>query len=150
MKDTLQAGATARLEFKVPANKTVPHLYPEAHEFQVMPTVFATGFMVGLMEWACLKVLEPHLDPGEGSLGIHIDVSHTAATVPGQVVTVDAECTGIQGRRVSFKVVAHDGFEKIGEGRHERMIVPWERFVARVNEKAKRARVGEIAGVGKT
>jgi fluoroacetyl-CoA thioesterase len=150
MKDTLQAGATARLEFKVPANKTVPHLYPEAHEFQVMPTVFATGFMVGLMEWACLKVLEPHLDPGEGSLGIHIDVSHTAATVPGQVVTVDAECTGIQGRRVSFKVVAHDGFEKIGEGRHERMIVPWERFVARVNEKAKRARVGEIAGVAKT
>ncbi len=150
MKDTLQVGATARLEFKVPANKTVPHLYPEAHEFQVMPTVFATGFMVGLMEWACLKVLEPHLDPGEGSLGIHIDVSHTAATVPGQVVTVDAECTGIQGRRVSFKVVAHDGFEKIGEGRHERMIVPWERFVARVNEKAKRARVGEIAGVGKT
>lgn len=150
MKDTLQVGATARLEFKVPANKTVPHLYPEAHEFQVMPTVFATGFMVGLMEWACLKVLEPHLEPGEGSLGIHIDVSHTAATVPGQVVTVDAECTGIQGRRVSFKVVAHDGFEKIGEGRHERMIVPWERFVARVNEKAKRARVGEIAGVGKT
>jgi fluoroacetyl-CoA thioesterase len=150
MKDTLQVGATARLEFKVPANKTVPHLYPEAHEFQVMPTVFATGFMVGLMEWACLKVLEPHLDPGEGSLGIHIDVSHTAATVPGQVVTVDAECTGIQGRRVSFKVVAHDGFEKIGEGRHERMIVPWERFVARVNEKAKRARVGEIAGVAKT
>ena len=66
MKDTLQVGATARLEFKVPANKTVPHLYPEAHEFQVMPTVFATGFMVGLMEWSCLKVLEPHLDPGEG------------------------------------------------------------------------------------
>jgi fluoroacetyl-CoA thioesterase len=149
MKDTLKVGATARLEFKVPANKTVPHLYPEAHEFQVMPTVFATGFMVGLMEWACLKVLETHLDPGEGSLGIHIDVSHVAATVPGQVVTVDAECTGIVGRRVSFKVVAHDGLEKIGEGRHERMIVPWERFVARVNDKAKRARVGEIAVVGK-
>jgi fluoroacetyl-CoA thioesterase len=149
MKDTLKAGAVARLEYKVPANKTVPYLYPEAHEFQLMPTVFATGFMVGLMEWACLKVLETHLDPGEGSLGIHIDVSHVAATVPGQVVTVDAECTGIAGRRVSFKVVAHDGLEKIGEGRHDRMIVPWERFVARVNDKAKRARVGEIAVVAK-
>lgn len=97
-----------------------------------------------------MKVLEPHMEVGEGSLGVHIDVSHIAATVPGQLVTVDAECTGVQGRRVSFKVVAHDGLEKIGEGRHERMIIPWERFVARVNEKAKRARVGEIAVVGKT
>lgn len=150
MRDTLKPGDTAQLVYKVPANKTVPHLYPEAHDFQMMPTVFATGFMVGLMEWACMKVLEPHLDAGEGSLGVHVDVSHVAATVPGQVVTVHAECTGVQGRRVSFKVVAHDGLEKIGEGRHERMIVPWERFVSRVNDKAKRARVGEISGVGKT
>ena len=146
MKDTLKIGQTARLEFKVPADKTVPHLYPEAHDFQTMPTVFATGYMVGLMEWACMKVLEPYLDPGEGSLGIHIDVSHVAATVPGQVVTVDAECTGVQGRRVLFHVVAHDGLDKIGEGRHERVVTPWERFVARVNEKAKRARVESIAG----
>lgn len=144
MKPTLKPGDTARMEFKVPANKTVPHLYPEAHEFQQMPTVFATGFMVGLMEWTCLKVLEPHLAPGEGSLGIHIDVSHTAATVPGQIVTVDAECTGVSGRRVTFKVTAHDGIEKISEGSHERMIVPWEKFVAKVNEKAKRARVATI------
>lgn len=147
MKDTLRAGATARMEYKVPAEKTVPHLYPEAHDFQLMPTVFATGFMVGLMEWTCMKVLEGHLDPGEGSLGIHIAVSHTAATVPGQVVTVDAECTAVNGRRVAFKVSAHDGIEKIGEGTHERMIVPWERFVARVNDKAKRARVAEIGNV---
>jgi len=64
--------------------------------------------------------------------------------VPGQTVTVDAECVSVSGRRVAFKVVAHDGLEKIGEGRHERMIVPWERFVTRVNEKAKRARVETI------
>ena len=78
----------------------MPHLYPEAPEFKEMPTVFATGFMVGLMEWTCLKVLAPHLDEGEGSLGVHIDVSHIAATVPGQTVTVDAECTKVSGRRV--------------------------------------------------
>jgi fluoroacetyl-CoA thioesterase len=112
-----------------------------------MPTVFATGFMVGLMEWTCLKVLAPHLDAGEGSLGVHIDVSHTAATVPGQTVTVDAECTKVSGRRVEFKVKAHDGIELIGEGRHERMIVPWARFVARVNEKAKIARVAPIGSL---
>jgi fluoroacetyl-CoA thioesterase len=145
VKDTLVPGAKTRFEYKVPADKTVPHLYPEAHDFQLMPTVFATGFMVGLMEWTCMKVLEGHLEPGEGSLGIHIDVSHTAATVPGQVVTVDAECTGVSGRRVAFKVKAHDGIEKIGEGKHERMIVPWDKFVAKVNAKAKLARQAPIS-----
>ncbi len=144
MKPTLKPGAKTRFEYKVPADKTVPHLFPEAHDFQLMPTVFATGFMVGLMEWTCMKVLEGHLEPGEGSLGIHIDVTHIAATVPGQVVTVEAECMGVAGRRVSFKISAHDGIEKIGEGKHERMIVPWERFVAKVNEKAKKARVATI------
>ena len=144
MKDTLHPGASATFSFRVPAEKTVPHLYPEAPEFKEMPTVFATGFMVGLMEWTCLKVLAPHLEQGEGSLGVRIDVSHRAATVPGQTVTVEAECTKVMGRRVEFKVKAHDGVEVIGEGRHERMIVPWARFVARVNEKAKLARVAPI------
>lgn len=144
MKDTLKPGATAQFAYRVPAEKTVPHLYREAPEFGEMPTVFATGFMVGLMEWTCLKLLAPHLDAGGGSLGVHIDVSHTAATVPGQTVTVDAECTAVNGRRVAFNVRAHDGIELISEGRHERMIVPWARFVARVNEKAKAARVAPI------
>ena len=49
MKDTLKPGANATLSFRVPAEKTVPHLYPEAPEFRQMPTVFATGFMVGLV-----------------------------------------------------------------------------------------------------
>lgn len=147
MKETLAIGARARLDFKVPAEKTVPHLYPESPDFAAMPSVFATGFMVGLMEWCCLEVLKPHLDAGEGSLGIHIDVSHSAATVPGQVVTVEAECTGLNGRRVSFKVSAHDGVEIIGAGRHERMVVPWNRFVARVNGKAAQAGVSPIQPV---
>jgi fluoroacetyl-CoA thioesterase len=144
MKSTLHPGATAQHAFRIPATKTVPHLYPEAREFQQMPTVFATGFMVGLMEWTCMKVLEQHLEDGEGSLGVLINVSHLAATVPGQTVTVDAECTKIEGRRVTFRVVAHDGIDKISEGEHERVIVNFDKFVARVNEKAKKARVATI------
>jgi fluoroacetyl-CoA thioesterase len=144
MKGTLKIGDHARLEFNIPAGKTVPNLYPESDDFRAMPDVFATGFMVGLMEWACLEVLKPHLDAGEGSLGIHINVSHAAATVPGQTVTVDAECTSIQGRKIGFKVTAHDGVDVIGAGTHERMVVPWDRFVARVNDKAKRAGVDPI------
>ena len=73
--------------------------------------MFATGFMVGLMEWTCVQLLEPHLDEGEGSLGVHIDVSHKAATLPGKTVTVDAECTEVSGRRVGFHVKAPDGIE---------------------------------------
>ena len=144
MKPTLQPGAKTEFAFKVPANKTVPHLYPEAHEFQQMPTVFATGFMVGLMEWTCLKVLEPYMEAGEGSLGIHINVSHLAATVPGQTVTVEAECTKVEGRRVWFHVKARDEIDVIGEGDHQRMVVNTDKFVAKVNEKAKKARVGII------
>lgn len=144
MKPTLQPGAKTEFSFRVPATKTVPHLFPEAREFQQMPTVFATGFMVGLMEWACLKVIEEHLDEGEGSLGVHINVSHLAATVPGQTVTVDAEFTKSDGRRLYFHVKAHDGLDLISEGDHQRMIVDWEKYEARVNEKAKRARVAGI------
>lgn len=144
MRDTLKPGDKTTFAYLVPIEKTVPHLYPEAPEFQTMPTVFATGFLVGLMEWTCIKLLAPHLDPGEGSLGVHADVSHVAATVPGQTVTVEAVCTAVIGRRVTFEVSAHDGIDMIGEGRHERMVVPWDRFVARVNEKALRAGVAPV------
>jgi fluoroacetyl-CoA thioesterase len=144
VKDTLRVGDSTQLSYRVPAAKTVPHLYPEAHEFQLMPTVFATGFMVGLMEWTCLHIIAPILDEGEGSLGVHINVSHVAATVPGQTVTVDAECTKVAGRRLSFHVKAHDGIDLIGEGEHERMIVNWEKFEKRVNDKAKLARLAPI------
>ncbi len=144
MKDTLKPGAMVRFEYRVPADKTVPHLYPEAPEFAIMPSVFATGFMVGLLEWTCMKVLDGHLDAGEGSLGIHVNVSHSAATVPDQTVTVEAECVEIRGRRVKFKVSAHDGLDLISDGTHERMIVPWDKFEAKVNQKAKAARVGPV------
>ena len=136
MKATLQAGLTHRFTYKVPAQKTVPHLYREAPEFQAMPAVFATGFLVGLLEWTCIQLLAPHLDAGEGSLGTHIDVSHMAATPAGLNVTVDAECTAVRGRRANFRVRAHDGVDMIGEGRHERAIVVWDRFNAKVAEKA--------------
>jgi fluoroacetyl-CoA thioesterase len=144
VKPSLRAGASTQFSFRVPATKTVPHLFPEAHEFQLMPTVFATGFMVGLMEWTCLNMVTPHLDEGEGSLGVHINVSHIAATVPGQTVTVDATCTKIAGRRLFFHVKAHDGIDLIGEGEHQRMIVDWEKFEQRVNEKAKQVRLAPI------
>ena len=139
MKPTLVPGLKHSFSYKVPENKTVPYTYPESDIIANMPKVFATGFMIVLMEWACADLMAPHLDAGEGSLGTHVDVSHLAATVPGQTVTVDAEVADVKGRKLVFKVRAHDGIELIGEGRHERVVVAWDRFNAKVAEKAKAA-----------
>src|SRR4029077_6692902 len=113
MKETLKAGLTHRFAYKAPENKTVPYTYPESPEIAGMPKVFATGFMVVLMEWTCMQLLAPHLDPGEGSLGVKVDISHLAATPPGLTVTVDAECVEVKGMKVAFKVRAHDGVDLI-------------------------------------
>ena len=96
MKPSLTAGSTHRFTYRVPENKTVPHLFPEARDFQIMPHVFATGYMVGLMEWACMDMIRPHLEEGEGTLGTLINVNHTAATPPGLTIHVDVECTDVK------------------------------------------------------
>jgi fluoroacetyl-CoA thioesterase len=145
MKKTLKPGLTHRFTYQVPANKTVPHLYPEVPDFQVMPEVFATGFMVGLMEWTCMQLMAPHLDPGEGSVGVHIDVSHAAATPPGLAVMVEIECVAVEGSRVTFKVKAHDGVDAIGEGSHQRYVVAWDKFRARLAQKAQKAKQSAVA-----
>jgi len=141
MKTSLKPGLSYSFSYQVPENKTVPYTYPESPIIAGMPKVFATGFMIVLMEWTCTQLLAPHLDAGEGSLGTHVDVSHLAATVPGQTVTVDVELAEVQGRKLAFTVRAHDGIDLIGEGRHERVIVAWDRFNAKLAEKAKLAKV---------
>jgi len=147
VKNTLKPGMTHRFSYTVPENKTVPYTYPEAPEIKAMPKVFATGNMIVLMEWVCTQLLAPHLDPGEGSLGVHVDVSHLAATLPGMTVTVDVECQAIAGQRVTFAVKAHDGIDLIGEGRHERFVVAWDKFNARLAAKAAKvgAKTAEVA-----
>lgn len=139
MKPSLQPGLTHRLTFRVSERQTVPNFYPESPMFRAMPAVFATGYMVGLFEWCCAELLNEHLDPGEGSLGIHVNFSHLAATPPGLTVTVDAEVTAVDGKRVSFFVRGRDDLEVIGEGRHERAVVNYEKFNTRVAEKVKAA-----------
>ncbi len=135
MKDTLKPGLTFDFTFRVPENKTVPHLYPESPEFQLMPRVLATGFMVGLFEWACIRAVNPHIDwPREQTVGIDVRLSHLAATPPGLTVTVHGTLEKVEGRKLTFSLVAHDDVDKISEGTHERFIIVAEKF----NEKAAR------------
>jgi len=139
MKSSLKPGLTHQLRFRVTERQTVPNFYPESPMFSAMPAVFATGYMVGLFEWCCTELLNQHLDVGEGSLGIHVNFSHLAATPPGLTVTVDCEVTKVDGKRVSFRVRGHDGVEAIGEGEHERAVVNYAKFNERVAEKAQAA-----------
>lgn len=138
MKETLKPGIRYQHKFVVPTSKTVPALYPEAEEFVAMPEVFATGFLVGFLEWACIKAINPYLDwPREQSVGTHIDVSHEAATPPGLEVTAQIELIEVDGRRLLFAVEAHDGVDVISRGRHERFVINKEKFDAKVGEKKK-------------
>src|SRR5678815_1417135 len=85
VRQTLRPGLEGVFRYRVPESKTVPRIYEEAADFQLMPRVLATGYLVALVEWACIELIKPHLDwPAEQSLGTHVDLSHTAATPAGQ------------------------------------------------------------------
>ena len=142
MKPTLAPGLTATHAYAVTAANTVPHLAMDRSTFDDIPEVLATAYMVVMMEGACTKVLRPHLEATEGSLGIAINVTHIAATIPGQTVTITARIEKVEGRKVTFHVAAHDGLDKIGEGSHVRAIVPWDRFKAGVAAKAGKVGTG--------
>ena len=133
MRETLRAGLRHTFRYRVPESKLVPALYPEAREFQAMPRVFATGFLIGLVEWTCIQAVNPHLDwPREQTVGTRVDVSHTAPTPPGKEVVVEVELTAVEGRRLVFRVSAKDDAATICEGTHERFVIDAEKFAARL------------------
>ncbi len=136
MKDSLIPGLEYTHTYRVPENKTVPFVFQESSSFQKMPKVFATAFMVGLMEWACMEALAPHLEAGEGSVGTLVNITHTAATPPGMEVTVHVRCVEVDGQRTQWEIEARDEVEVIGKGTHERFCIDLDRFNARVAKKA--------------
>ena len=99
--------------------------------------VFATPEMVRLMERAAVNGLAPYLAPGQQSVGTMVNVKHLAATPVGATVTARAELLSIDGRRLFFKVSAHDGTDLIGEGTHERALIDLAKFEQRVAAKQK-------------
>ncbi|MGD1075946.1 MAG: thioesterase family protein [Thermodesulfovibrionales bacterium] len=134
---SVKAGLTHEMRYIVPDNKTVPCLFPESPEFSMMPKVLATGFMIGLFEWACIQAINPFIDwPNEQSVGTGVNVTHEAATPPGLEVTVRVKLERVEERKLSFSIVAHDGIEKISEGTHERFIIVAEKFNEKVKTKA--------------
>ena len=97
--------------------------------------VLATPVMINVIEAAALAAVEHLLPAGHQSLGIQLDISHTAATPIGLRVTATAEVTRIEGRTITFRVAARDEIEAIGGGTHQRVVVSVSRFDERVQRK---------------
>ena len=127
--DQIVAGLTGTSEIVVGPEHTAPFVGSGRI------AVLATPVMINLIEAAALAAIE-HLLPAEHqSLGIQLDVSHTAATPVGLRVTATAEVTEVEGRIVTFRVAARDEFEPIGGGTHRRIVVSVARFDERVQRK---------------
>lgn len=99
--------------------------------------VLSTPHMIGFMERTCRNAVLEFLDAGYDTVGTHVDVYHLAASPIGMSVTFKAEITGVQDRRVNFRVEAWDEKEKLGEGTHERAIINVAKFATRLAEKKK-------------
>ena len=140
MKDSLKPGITFEHKFTIDNSKLVPALYPEAEEFQQMPEVFATGFMVGFLEWACLNAVKPHIDwPREQTVGVHVNFSHEAATPSGMEVTARVRLIEVDGRKLKFEVEGYDEAGLISRGTHDRFVIDKDRFDTALQEKREQA-----------
>ena len=96
--------------------------------------VFATPSMVALMENAAMNAVAPCLPDGSTTVGSEINVTHTKPTGIGATVSATAELLSVDGRKLLFKVAAHDGVGLIGEGTHVRFVVDVERFLSKQNK----------------
>jgi predicted thioesterase len=97
--------------------------------------VFATPMMIALIEQTCNESVVPYLEPGQGTVGTHVDVSHCAATPVGMRVWCDSELVEVDRRRLVFAVKAYDECGLIGEGRHERFVIDSAKFQAKIDAK---------------
>ena len=97
--------------------------------------VFATPYMIALMENAAVNAVQAHLDEGQGTVGTKLDVTHDAATTVGMKVWAEAELTAVEGKKLTFSVKAFDEAGAIGGGTHERFIITVDRFLAKAEAK---------------
>jgi fluoroacetyl-CoA thioesterase len=94
--------------------------------------VLATPHLVGLLEGTAVRAIADDLEPGWSTVGTHIDLRHLKATPVGATLTLSAEVTEVDGRRVTFRVKAEDSGGVAGEGTHERVLIDLARFLGRV------------------
>jgi len=142
LRDTLIPGLRHESRTIVTPAMLVPALAGQLPPFADMPAVLATAMMVGFVEATCIDLMRPHLDEGEHSVGIHIDMSHAAPTSAGSDLRAEVEVETVAGRILSFRVRAFDSAGPIGEGTHRRAVIRMSRFSEKIVERAGTATVG--------
>jgi fluoroacetyl-CoA thioesterase len=138
--DDLTPGLRDSRTTTIDESLTVPAIAPAHFGFSDMPPVFATAFLVAFVEWACIQMLRPYLSAGQRTVGVHVNLSHNAATPIGMKVTAEIELVERNDRKLRFKVTVHDEAEVISEGHHDRYIIDFDRFMARVAKKRSEPR----------
>jgi len=131
-------GLRHRATLAVDESLTVPGLAGTFPPFRDMPPVLATTCLVAFVEATCIEALRPYLEPHQRTVGIHVDLGHTAATPIGMRIAAEVELIAVDGRRLRFRVQCRDDVEVIGAGFHDRAIVDAPKFVARAQAKARR------------
>jgi fluoroacetyl-CoA thioesterase len=132
MNFTVTIGTSKERTITVDSNQTTGFLWEGEN-------VLSTPSMIAEMEETCRLLLKDQAitDPEWDSVGTVVNVKHLAATPVGAEVFIKAKVVSVEGRRVMFEVEARDRLEKIGEGRHERVILNVPRFRMKFNEKQK-------------
>ena len=132
MKATLQAGVTGTATIDVDRERTIDFMGEKAR-------VYATPMLVRDIEIECRELLQPHLDPGEDSVGTRVELDHLAATLMGMRVEFTLGIAEVKGRAVSFDVAGRDSVEPICRGRHQRFVVDVKTTETRLAAKARKA-----------
>ena len=128
----ITVGTKHREQIVVTREMTVAHFHEE------MPEVFGTPIMIYHMEVTASSTIEPFLPDGWVTVGVVVNIKHLAATPVGATVSLTAEVIAVDDQTITFKVEAHDGVDKIGEGLHVRAPVEMSRFMKRVQQKTER------------
>jgi fluoroacetyl-CoA thioesterase len=102
-----------------------------------LAAVMSTPAMIAMMEMAAMNAIKQYLEPGESSVGMSIDVQHSAPTPPGHRVRAEAEVIAVEGRRLELAVRAFDDVEQVGSGTHRRAVIDAAKFNDRLKSKQK-------------
>ncbi|MEI2736765.1 MAG: LysR family transcriptional regulator [Rhodoblastus sp.] len=132
MKETIKVGMSATRRIEVDTARTIDFLGENLR-------VYATPELVRDFEIVCREFLLDHTDPGEDSVGTGISVTHGGATLRGMTVDITVTVSKIDGRLVTFDLLARDPIEEISRGSHGRFVVEVDKLRQRVAGKAAKA-----------
>jgi fluoroacetyl-CoA thioesterase len=129
MKASLQPGVSRVHRITVDRGRTISFMGDEGR-------VYASPWMIGDIEYTCRDLLLEHGDAGEDSVGVEVAVKHLAPTLPGMTVEITARVAAVEGRKVTFDVVAKDELDEVGRGTHTRFVVDVAKTIQRLKAKA--------------